>query len=564
MNINSYVSAIACCSCFIFTVVADAAPPRVKLTNHGAVLADGKPFLPLFVWAQPIKLLEQWRVLGINSAVPGEKPEIDPPKAYLDKLNAAGMMGLFGVEMMNKETIGHPALLAWMVEHEADSAKQPAYVADLSGDPAAIWLEGEAAEKNTIERSEWLDKEHPQLSGGHWLTTEKGGTGQAEWSFKVEKPGTYHLWVREFTKPWANPTRWVLDNNKPVETPRDLPLSGGGTEVIDLGGGQGVAWANYGEVNLTVGKHTLTFEIAPGRTLGNPETEPGKDAIWAVDAICFTTVATHPPAKPSEPQPIRLPKAEKDSYDKVKTADSNALTWNVLTAGFYGPYSKLPMRYYEEFIRWTDIVTFDHYPITGWNKPDRLPEVGLATARLVALSPKNKPVWTIVEACDQDLAWTAKDTRGPTPAEMRAEVWSAIANGAKGIGYFTIAFNPFRWDNVTAENKAEMKRTNSELTELAAPICLGDTGKTLTVTNNETADKEAIGGAIHAVRKEYGGKTYVIAVNVTRAPVTPIFQLADCRAKQAAAWKENRTIKVQNGSFSDTFEPLAVHVYVLD
>ncbi len=559
MNIRTCFSFITCWSCLIFTTVAGAS--HVKLTEQGAVLVDGKPFLPIFVWAQPAKLLEQWRALGINAVVPGEKPEIDPPKAYLDKLNAAGMMGLFGVETMNAETVGHPALLAWMVEHEADIAKPPAYVADLSSDPAAIWLEGEAAEKNTIERSEWLDKERSQLSGGRWLTTEKGGTGQALWSFNVKKSGRYQLWVREFNKPWANPTRWSVDKSKPVETARELRS----VEVVNLGGGQSVAWTKYGEVDLSVGSHKLTFDIVPGRTLGKPDTEPGKDAIWAVDAVCFTAADTHPPAKSSEPLPTRLPEIEKANYDKVKAADPDALTWNVLTAGFYGTYSKLPMRYYEEFIRWSDIITFDHYPITGWNLPARLPETGLATNKLVKLSPIGKPVWTIVEACDQDLAWTAKDTRGPTPAEMRAEIWSAIANGAKGIGYFTIAFNPFRWDNVTAENKAEMKRTNSELTELTTPICLGDTNKALILTGgNETADKEAIGGAIHAIRKEHGGKTYVIAVNVTRAQATPTFQLAECGSTMAKVWKENRTVKVLNGSFPDTFEPLAVHVYVLD
>jgi hypothetical protein len=146
---------------------------------------------------------------------------------------------------------------------------------------------------------------------------------------------------------------------------------------------------------------------------------------------------------------------------------------------------------------------------------------------------------------------------------MRAEIFSAIACGAKGIGYFTIAFNPFRWNHLTDEIKAEMKRSNGELTELAGPIVAGDTDLKLTITGDETADQSAAGHAIQAVRKQYGGKTYLIAVNVTRQEVKPTFKLEQTGASEAIVWKENRTVKVEGGALTDTFKPLQVHVYVL-
>ena len=536
------------------------ADPRVTLTENGGVLVDGEPFLPVFVWAQPSSTIAMHKALGVNTLHPGEKEESDPSRAYLDKLQAAGMMGLFGHEKLNDATKGHPALLAWTVEHEPDMAQKPGFTPDLSGDARVIWIEAEKPAKNTLKHSGWLGQKNAQLSGGQWLTSEKEGTGEAVFEFEVKTAGKYNLWIREFDKSWANPTRWKIGDGEPQETPRTLRSEA----VTNLGAGRGVGWTSYGAVDLPAGKNTMTIQIVPGRTLGNADKEPGADAIWAVDVICFTTAAKYPPAKSLEPTPKRLPAVQKANRDAVKAADPDALTWNILTSGIYGGYRKLPLRYYDEFIKYTDIVSFDHYPVTGWNRPDRVPEVALVTREYKSRMRKGQLLITIVEASDQDLSWTAKETRGPNAAEMRAEVWSSIAAGAKGIGYFTIAFNPFRWNNLTDEIKEELKHTNGELTELTAPIVLGDTDKKLTVTGDDTDDKAAAGHAIQAVRKEHDGKTYVIAVNVTRAKVTPTFTLeAAPAAARAQVWKENRRVAVAAGAFSDDFEPLAVHVYVL-
>ena len=496
---------------------ADATPSRVTLTETGGMLVDGKPFLPIFVWAQPSSLLETHKALGINTMHPGEKVELDPTKAYLDKLHAAGMMGLFNVEMMTDEIVNHPALMAWSVEHEPDVAKPAGYKADLSGEAKIVWIEGEAAKENTIKRNPWLDQKMTQLSGGAWLTSDASGEGRAVYEFDVPEDGAYNLWVREFTKNWANPTRWTLDDKPAQETPRTLPAR----DNTNLGGGRGVGWSHYGKVDLTKGKHTLVLEIVPGRTAGNSP-DPVKEAIWAVDVICFTTADSYPPAQKLEPTPERDPSIQKANYERVKAANPNVLTWNILTAGFFGGYNSLPMRYYDDFLKWTDIVSFDHYPVTGWHQPGRLPEVGLATRKLVSMARPGQPVWTIVEASDQELSWTAPETKGPTAEEMRAEIWMSIASGAKGIGYFTIAFGDkkkdgFKWNHLTDEIKAELKRSNGQLTALTAPIVIGDTKKKLTVSGDETDDKSAEGHAIQAIRKEHEGVTYVIAVNVTRS-----------------------------------------------
>ena len=67
------------------------AEPRAKLTDTGGILVDGKPFLPVFVWAQPSSAIPLHKGLGVNTLHPGESDEKDPAKAYLDRLHAETM-----------------------------------------------------------------------------------------------------------------------------------------------------------------------------------------------------------------------------------------------------------------------------------------------------------------------------------------------------------------------------------------------------------------------------------------------------------------------------------------
>jgi hypothetical protein len=542
--------------------------PRFKLAENGGVLVDGQPFLPIFAWAQPSSAIEMHKGLGVNTMHPGDSPEKDPLLPYLDKLQKNNMLALVGSEAMTDKLKDHPAVLAWTVEHEPDGAVSAPYTPDLGGDATIIWIEGESPKSHTFKPYPWMDPKSTSLSGGRWLPADANGEGMATYEFEAKKAGKYNLWVREFTKSWSNPTIWSLNGAAEQTTPRTLQPSA--VDRGDLGGGRAVNWALYGEVELKEGKNTLTMRPAAGRTLGKPDKEPGKEAMWAIDVICFTTAASFPPAKKLDPTPTRLPEIEKANYEKVKKLNPNALTWNIMGAGFFGPYhenSKLPMKYYAEFLQWSDITNFDLYPVTGYNQPAHLPEVGLATRALVGLTRKGQPAWATIEASDQELSWTAANTKGPTGAQMRAEVWMSIAGGAKGIGYFTIAFGrgkAFKWNNLTDEIKAEMKRTNGELTELTGPIVLGDTDKKLAVSGDETKEPSAAGHAIQAIRKEYKGKTYVLAVNVTAQAAKATLKLEGVSAKKVAVWKEDRSLDAADGAFSDEFKPLAVHWYVIE
>lgn len=541
-------------------LVAGAAEPRVRLTANGALLVDGKPFLPLFAWAQPSRHMSFFQDLNFNAFHVGEEAEPEPLPALLDKALAAGMMVLAGEERYQEAARGHPAILAWTVEHEPDMARTLPYRADVP--EGAVWLEGEQPLVSTFKANPWLDKEHDLLSGGKWLGADSTGQGEARYAFRLQQRGTYNLFVREFNKRWANPTIWKVDDTPPRETPRTL----GSAETMDLGAGRGVGWAHYGTLQLEAGAHTLTMAVAPGRTLGDPAKPPAPEAVWAVDAICLTAGDSFPTAR-IEQAPRRSPEVCKANFERMRQRDPNALTWIILTGQFHEGYNKLPLALYDEYLRHADVVAFDHYPVTGWNAPRRLPEVGLMTRQLRRMARPSQPVWTIVEASDQELPWTAPETRGPTAAEVRAEAWMSIAGGARGIGYFTISFGrgrQFKWCHLAGDVEKEIRRTNGELQELAAPIVLGDTRKKLTVSGDECDDQAAGGHAILAIRKEHGGVTWIIAVNMTRQTARPRFAMEEAPPGNVRVWKENRLIRPESGAFADELAPLAVRVYVMD
>jgi len=536
-----------------------AAEPRASLADGGGLLVDGKPFLPIFVWAQPMKLIEFHKGLGINTLHAGCKD--DSPRELLDKLHANGMFGWMNLDLMNDKTVGHPAVLCWTSMHEYDSPKDPLYKADLGGNATVLWIEGEQPKEHSFKQAGWLNVEKPQLSGGKWLVSSAAGEGKAVYEFAVEKPGSYNLWVREFYKTRANPTRWTLDDQAPQETPRSL----GTKESKGVAPSMAVGWGKYGTVELSQGRHTLTLEVVPGQTQGGPGKEPNmKLTLWAVDALCFTTAETYPPALKGDYLPRRSPDEAQANLRKIREADPKALAALIFSGSicetFGGvPKQRVPEHTYKAFMETADIVTYDFYPSSGCNKPYRLPQNGLACRELASWAPKGKPVWAFIETGQINNTFPS-----PTPEEMRAQIWSCVANGAKGIGYFTVAFAPFRWTNFGEGIEGELKRSNAELTELAGPIVMGDTDRKLTVTGDEVDDKWAENRAIHAIRKEYKGKTYVIAVNVCRKAVTPTFTLAGVAAGAAAVWKEDRTVALGDGAFSDAFESLAVHVYVIE
>jgi len=539
----------------------------VRVGEHHELTVDGKPFFPLFVWLQPPQLFAFHKGLGINTIMGETAKSGISTEQFLDACKAHGLWGIVHANEKNLAVRDHPALLCWMFGDEPDLPARLAYerpVKTPRGDDGSInvWWEGEEAAETTFQPSGWMNLKHRYLSGGRWLPAEAKPISKdkpllARYSIDVPETATYRFWVREFHKSWASPTRWRFDDGEWRHTPRDLKA----IELQKVHRVLSVGWCRYGDVRLTAGKHTFAIKTDEVRTAGRPP-KTGDNAMVAFDAFLLTTGDKEPLSPPKPPRP-RIPPAEiRAQYEAWKKAEPSRPLYLNLTAAFLPQY----LRYkdanpYDAYCQATDIVGYDHYPIYGWGKPDRVPEIAEATAKLREHAKGRIPVWAILEVTNGGQ-WVSDTMRAPTPAEIRAEVWMAIVNGAKAIGYFPHVWKPrYTWCRIPEANQAELRRLNAQITRLA-PILLGPQAKAT------VACKVDGGGRIAVTAREHGTALYLFAVSLERRKLRARISATGLPLTKSfpQGWAvevvgERRAITAGDGWFEDDFDELAVHIY---
>jgi hypothetical protein len=134
----------------------------------------------------------------------------------------------------------------------------------------------------------------------------------------------------------------------------------------------------------------------------------------------------------------------------------------------------------------------------------------------------------------------------------------SIIAGARGIGYFTHAWKPtFSEFNCDEPMQAELKRLNTQITRLAPAICAAPAK-----AKTEIAFDNGISG--HLMANDAEGGLFIVAQNLdlsgksAKAKITVEGLRAGTKVEVV---DENRTIVAAEGSFEDTFDALAEHVY---
>ena len=256
------------------------------------------------------------------------------------------------------------------------------------------------------------------------------------------------------------------------------------------------------------------------------------------------------------------PSSVLQTYNSWKSQDPDSLIMMNLTGFFYwdsnwGTSANDPL--YREYVAIPDWVAFDFYPVTGFNRPDLVYVPGAATQFMSNyFLNQEKPTFTWIEAADANLSWTPPNTPGPTPEQMRFEIWDSIIQGATGIGYFTISFDPWSWANITPENATELRRTNRDLKKLSKLITTGPSNLAMSVT-------EQSGQTVNTTIRRRGPRAYwVFASNADMhqpyrsARVSFDFQQTPVSVE---VYGENRSITPVGNGFTDDFAPLGVHIY---
>jgi hypothetical protein len=212
-----------------------------------------------------------------------------------------------------------------------------------------------------------------------------------------------------------------------------------------------------------------------------------------------------------------------------------------LTNHFYSGAAPLPQGrgMYPALAAGADVLGFDLYPMQNWCRYDSFGDVFDSQVDLVALG-RGKPTYQWIEARRMDCHGAQLD---PTPETVRAETWLAVAGGAHAIGYF-----PNNW---APEVGAEIARSSREIQSLVPAL-----------VEPATAASVSLGSTVKVGAREHNGAVYVIAVNASRAPATATITVPAAGNRTLRSLDGAHVVTAKGGSFSDSFGPLEVRVYI--
>lgn len=225
------------------------------------------------------------------------------------------------------------------------------------------------------------------------------------------------------------------------------------------------------------------------------------------------------------------------------------LTFMTTGAGFfrssYTP-TTTPLSVFGQYARLADVAGFDLYPLGHCNNElSAVYDAQIAFNRIAGRMPTFQ--WIETGAIKPEYCGGFK----MQPAELRAEVWLAVAGGARGIGYFTHTWSPqHNAFDVSPSILREMARTNNLLSAVR-PALLG-----------QTILSGAASSAVKVVARRAGDKTYVIAVNAGRVPIDVQIHVPALRDGTVKVFGEKRSLSARNAHLADAFPPLGVHIYV--
>ena len=206
---------------------------------------------------------------------------------------------------------------------------------------------------------------------------------------------------------------------------------------------------------------------------------------------------------------------------------------------------------YPQYLKGCDIASFDIYPVTHDHADvaGKLELVGFGVKRLLDWTGGRKPAWACIETTH-----IHNEKARPTPEQVRAEVWMAIAHGATGIIYFCHEFKPNQIEAGLLEYPEiveAVKRVNAEVTSLAPVINSPTVPDAVTVT-----------GDVACLVKRHDGALYLFAVSRKPSPQRAGFTLNGIKGEATVSRVDAASkTKTHAARFEEEFEAYGVRVY---
>jgi hypothetical protein len=215
--------------------------------------------------------------------------------------------------------------------------------------------------------------------------------------------------------------------------------------------------------------------------------------------------------------------------------------------------------FYGDYLPNVDIASADYYPVrntVGWDTPGQMRQtVGRAQDLISALGPGGAtPVWV-----NQAFDTTGFDL--PTAAQQRYLTWAPISVGVKGAMYFS-------FQHMTpAERAALIYTVTDELVTLIPAITSVETAPSVTSDADSSTPADGINDVTYITRL-LNSEVYIFAAGNQLVSQTVEFTIADAFAAGTLVEVvgESRSItpsSITGGSlvFSDSFDPLSIHIY---
>lgn len=497
---------------------------KVEIRDR-AFYVNGKAFFPIMAWLQDARNFPLLKGCAMNTTAgySGGSSGTKNVAAYLALVEQAG---LYGVMPFDARLKGQPALLGYIHDDEPDLPHQVSNAVVEPGPglrvnpKTPLWrlLDGDVSSWSVLDPME-----------GARLTV------------RLPRPVTVvGLGV-------------AVTVSKGLTLPAEVAFAAGGRELLKarLTGQGGVQRFNLSE--------PATFQELTLRVLS---VTPGEQ-VWG--SLGEIEGYDHEGRNVLLSRPRQAPRAEPEEtlrrYRAVKGGDPSRPMFLTLTGNFhpfFKDYTEAERARYPHYLEASDAVGYDIYPIYGWNKPEWLHLGHEATERLAQMAG-TRPVYAWIET-SKGGQWTGElaGQKDVKPEHIRAEVWMSICRGATAIGYFTHVWKPqYAQFGVPEENRRALREINEQITRLTPAILGRASGRAVSI-------QSATGVKLDIMARQSGAGLYLFAVNYderARECVATIQVEGLSAGTTVSVVDEGRAIAGHEGAFTDTFGPLAVHIY---
>ena len=205
--------------------------------------------------------------------------------------------------------------------------------------------------------------------------------------------------------------------------------------------------------------------------------------------------------------------------------------------------------WYKKYIAGADWISADTYPV---NQGRDLTSVGIMIDKLRSWSG-DKPVFAFIESSDYN---SSDSNPGPNPAQLRAQIWSAIIHGVRGYWYFAPRVTPyFAFDTTPSDVADEMTIQNNLVTSLTSVLQQGDI--------NPTSLNATVPSGFEVGWRNHSSGKYFFVLNLTNSTKNnqTISLNGIGSTSTASVYQENRNVPIIDNKFTDNFAPYSVHIY---